>query len=90
MRINGIARGAIEVMPGFRKPAPGKMKCKTREYVPLYRAGERWDIAMAALYLASNAGWLLFLVFLYLSTNITKASAFLYSSKNFQDNLLLI
>lgn len=57
MRVNGIAPGPIEGTPGLRKLAPEEMKSKSREYMPLFRTGERWDIAMAALYLASDAGW---------------------------------
>lgn len=56
IRVNGIAPGPIEGTPGLRKLAPEEMKSKTKEYMPLYRAGERWDIAMAAVYLASDAG----------------------------------
>ncbi|KAJ0980824.1 hypothetical protein J5N97_009079 [Dioscorea zingiberensis] len=56
MRVNGIAPGPIEGTPGLRKLAPEEMKGKSRETVPLFKIGERWDIAMAALYLASDAG----------------------------------
>ncbi|ONK60956.1 uncharacterized protein A4U43_C08F24500 [Asparagus officinalis] len=56
IRVNGIAPGPIEGTPGFQKLAPEEMKSKAKEYMPLYRTGERWDIAMAALYLASDAG----------------------------------
>lgn len=38
------------------KLAPEEINSKAREYMPLYKLGEKWDIAMAALYLASDAG----------------------------------
>ncbi|XP_008798217.1 peroxisomal 2,4-dienoyl-CoA reductase [Phoenix dactylifera] len=56
IRVNGIAPGPIEGTPGLRKLSPEEMKPKTREYMPLFKFGEKWDIAMAALYLASDAG----------------------------------
>ncbi|XP_073100679.1 peroxisomal 2,4-dienoyl-CoA reductase [(3E)-enoyl-CoA-producing] [Elaeis guineensis] len=56
IRVNGIAPGPIEGTPGLRKLYPEEMTSKTREYMPLFKFGEKWDIAMAALYLASNAG----------------------------------
>lgn len=56
IRVNGIAPGPIEGTPGMRKLVPEEMKNRNRDYMPLYKLGERWDIAMAALYLASDAG----------------------------------
>lgn len=56
IRVNGIAPGPIEGTPGLQKLAPEEIKNKVREYTPLYRLGKKWDIAMAALYLASDAG----------------------------------
>ncbi|KAJ6849313.1 peroxisomal 2,4-dienoyl-CoA reductase-like [Iris pallida] len=56
IRVNGIAPGPIGDTPGMRKLVPEEANNKTREYMPLYKLGERWDIAMAALYLASDAG----------------------------------
>ncbi|KAJ6825439.1 peroxisomal 2,4-dienoyl-CoA reductase-like [Iris pallida] len=56
IRVNGIAPGPIEGTPGLRKLNPEEMKSKIQEYMPLYKTGDRWDIAMAALYLASDAG----------------------------------
>ncbi|KAG1365121.1 putative peroxisomal 2,4-dienoyl-CoA reductase [Cocos nucifera] len=56
IRVNGIAPGAIEGTPGLRKLYPEEMTSKTQEYMPLFKFGEKWDIAMAALYLASDAG----------------------------------
>lgn len=53
IRVNGIAPGPIDDTAGMSKLAPKE----TRELMPLYKLGEKWDIAMAALYLASDAGW---------------------------------
>ncbi|KAB1997844.1 hypothetical protein ES319_D12G050700v1 [Gossypium barbadense] len=53
--INGIAPGAIEDTAGVSKLAPEEVLSKIKEK-PLYSFGEKWDIAMAALYLASDAG----------------------------------
>ena len=55
IRVNGIAPGAIEDTTGLIKLAPEEILSKIKEK-PLYRFGEKWDIAMAALYLASDAG----------------------------------
>ncbi|GAB2209335.1 hypothetical protein Droror1_Dr00026545 [Drosera rotundifolia] len=56
IRVNGIAPGPIADTPGMSKLAPEEIESKHREIMPLYKFGERWDIAMAALYLASDAG----------------------------------
>ncbi|KAF6137582.1 hypothetical protein GIB67_031861 [Kingdonia uniflora] len=56
IRVNGIAPGPIEGTPGLDKLAPKEAKSKMSEYMPLFKLGERWDIAMSAIYLASNAG----------------------------------
>ncbi|KAG2684136.1 hypothetical protein I3760_10G062900 [Carya illinoinensis] len=56
IRVNGIAPGPIKDTPGVSKLAPEEIIGKN-EYVPLLKLGEKWDIAMAALYLASDAGW---------------------------------
>uniref|UniRef100_A0A0E0DIA8 2,4-dienoyl-CoA reductase [(3E)-enoyl-CoA-producing] n=1 Tax=Oryza meridionalis TaxID=40149 RepID=A0A0E0DIA8_9ORYZ len=56
IRVNGIAPGPIEGTPGMRKLAPEEMAKGSREIMPLFKLGEKWDIAMAALYLASDAG----------------------------------
>ncbi|CAL9116327.1 unnamed protein product [Musa acuminata var. zebrina] len=56
IRVNGIAPGPIGDTPGMRKLAPEEMQNNYSELGPLYKLGERWDIAMAALYLASDAG----------------------------------
>lgn len=55
IRVNGIAPGPIGDTPGMSKLAPKEIN-QTREFM-LYKLGEKWDIAMAALYLASDAGW---------------------------------
>ena len=38
------------------KLAPTEINSKARDYMPLYKLGDKWDIAMAALYLTSDAG----------------------------------
>ncbi|XWS40462.1 hypothetical protein CRYUN_Cryun18bG0142200 [Craigia yunnanensis] len=55
IQVNGIAPRAIEDTTGLNKLAPEEILSKIKEK-PLYRFGEKWDIAMAALYLASDAG----------------------------------
>ncbi|KAK3010146.1 hypothetical protein RJ639_011803 [Escallonia herrerae] len=56
VRVNGIAPGPIGDTAGMNKLVPDEINNKTREYMPLYKLGEKWDIAMAALYLVSDAG----------------------------------
>ncbi|CAO2816589.1 unnamed protein product [Amaranthus hypochondriacus] len=56
IRVNGIAPGPIGDTPGMSKLAPDEITSKAKEYMPLYKLGEKWDIAMAAVYLASDAG----------------------------------
>ncbi|VAH35674.1 unnamed protein product [Triticum turgidum subsp. durum] len=56
IRVNGIAPGPIGGTPGLRKLAPDEMGKGKREMMPLFKLGETRDIAMAALYLASDAG----------------------------------
>jgi len=55
VRVVGVAPGPIRGTAGMSKLAPGfeEMVAQT---IPLQRMGERWDIAMAAVYLASSAG----------------------------------
>ncbi|CAN4102493.1 unnamed protein product [Withania somnifera] len=55
IRVNGIAPGPLGDTAGMRKLGPERSN-KSREYMPLYKLGEKYDIAMAALYLASDAG----------------------------------
>ncbi|GMN53746.1 hypothetical protein TIFTF001_022872 [Ficus carica] len=56
IRVNGIAPGPIGDTPGMSKLAPQEIDSKARDYMPLFKLGEKWDIAMAALYLSSDAG----------------------------------
>lgn len=56
IRVNAIAPGPIGDTPGMSKLAPEEINNKARDYIPLYKLGEKWDIAMATLYLASDAG----------------------------------
>ncbi|GMY35011.1 peroxisomal 2,4-dienoyl-CoA reductase [(3E)-enoyl-CoA-producing]-like [Fagus crenata] len=56
IRVNGIAPGPIEDTAGLSKLLPEEIVNKAREAQPLYKFGEKWDIAMAALYLVSDAG----------------------------------
>jgi len=56
IRVNSIAPGPIRGTPGMDKLAPEEIPNDARFKQPLYRMGEKWDIAMAAVYLASNAG----------------------------------
>lgn len=63
IRVNGIAPGPIADTTGMRKLAPPEINSKSRDYRPLYKLGEKWDIAMAALYLVSDAGQFFYLVY---------------------------
>ena len=56
IRLKRIAPGPIGDTTGLSKLVPKEMS-QSRELLPLYKVGEKWDIAMAALYLASDAGW---------------------------------
>ncbi|KAI5420425.1 hypothetical protein KIW84_044280 [Lathyrus oleraceus] len=56
IRVNGIAPGPISGTPGISKMDPEGVGSKSRDEMPLYKPGEKWDIAMASLYLVSNAG----------------------------------
>ncbi|KAK9275101.1 hypothetical protein L1049_022360 [Liquidambar formosana] len=56
IRVNGIAPGPISDTTGMSKLAPDEINSKAKDYMPLYKLGEKWDIAMAGLYLASDAG----------------------------------
>lgn len=55
IRCNGIAPGPISDTPGMNKLNPAEVG-KTTDYVPLGRMGEKWDIAMAAIFLAAETG----------------------------------
>ncbi|KAL1325516.1 hypothetical protein HN51_035582 [Arachis hypogaea] len=54
--VNGVAPGPIGDTPGMFKLDPEEINSKAREYMPLFKIGEKWDIAMAAIYLVSDAG----------------------------------
>lgn len=56
IRVNGIAPGPIEDTAGVSKLAPEEITSKATDYMAAHKFGEKWDIAMAALYLASDAG----------------------------------
>ncbi|KAM7530297.1 hypothetical protein LguiB_033707 [Lonicera macranthoides] len=56
IRVNGIAPGPIEDTAGVSKLTTESVLKESIETVPLYRMGKKWDIAMAALYLACDAG----------------------------------
>ncbi|KAK9267848.1 hypothetical protein L1049_010284 [Liquidambar formosana] len=55
IRVNGIAPGPIEDTAGVSKLV-SEVRSNAEEQEPLFKFGEKWDIAMAALYLASDAG----------------------------------
>nr|GEW18115.1 hypothetical protein [Tanacetum cinerariifolium] len=56
IRVNGIAPGPINDTPGMRKLGPEEIKAKrTKEVMPLFKLGEKSDIAFAALYLAMKS-----------------------------------
>lgn len=55
IRVNGIAPGPINDTAGLSKLSPGEVGEKSKQ-IPLFKLGDKWDIAMAALYLASDAG----------------------------------
>lgn len=56
IRVNGIAPGPIKDTTGVSKLAPEEIMSKEKQNMPVYKFGEKWDIAMAALYLTSDAG----------------------------------
>ncbi|GLJ32960.1 hypothetical protein SUGI_0663720 [Cryptomeria japonica] len=56
IRVNGIAPGPIEGTPGMDKVAPKEILGDLQTSQPLYKQGEKWDIAMAVIYLASDSG----------------------------------
>ncbi|XP_073302217.1 peroxisomal 2,4-dienoyl-CoA reductase [(3E)-enoyl-CoA-producing]-like isoform X2 [Primulina huaijiensis] len=56
IRVNGVAPGPIGDTTGMSKLLPKEINNGGAESVPLYKVGEKWDIAMAAIYLASVAG----------------------------------
>ncbi|KAE8699109.1 Peroxisomal 2,4-dienoyl-CoA reductase [Hibiscus syriacus] len=56
IQVNGIAPGPIADTPGLSKLAPDEIKIQAREQLPSSHIGYKWDIAMAAVYLVSDAG----------------------------------
>lgn len=56
IRANIIAPGPIGNTPGMAKLAPDEAGVAPGDFIPLGRMGDSWDVAMAALYLASPAG----------------------------------
>ncbi|XP_057948091.1 peroxisomal 2,4-dienoyl-CoA reductase [(3E)-enoyl-CoA-producing]-like [Malania oleifera] len=56
IRVNGIAPGPIADTTGMSKLIPEEINSKAGNNIPLFKLGEKWDIAMAALYLSSDAG----------------------------------
>lgn len=56
IRVNGIAPGPIGDTAGMSKLGPDEIESSARKDMPLYKLGEKWDIAVAALYLSSEAG----------------------------------
>lgn len=56
IRVNGIAPGPIQNTLGAEKLSTEEMRRNILKDVPIFRWGKTWDIAMAALYLASDAG----------------------------------
>lgn len=57
IRCNGIAPGPIAGTPGLYKLNPDEAAVSTDSYtIPLGKFGEKWDIAMSAIFLASETG----------------------------------
>ncbi|RVX18412.1 Peroxisomal 2,4-dienoyl-CoA reductase [Vitis vinifera] len=55
IRVNGIAPGPIDDTAGLSKLAPEDVVRKAKEHEPLFKLREKWDIVMAAVYLASKS-----------------------------------
>jgi peroxisomal 2,4-dienoyl-CoA reductase len=55
IRTNGIAPGPIADTPGRSKLLPEESGLSEKDFT-LVKVGEKWDIAMAAVYLTSDAG----------------------------------
>ena len=55
IRCVGIAPGPISDTPGMDKLNPEEVG-NTADAIPLGRMGEKWDIAMAAIFLAAETG----------------------------------
>ena len=56
IRTVGVAPGPIGNTPGIAKLAPGMKGAAVSDLVPLGKMGKTWDIAMAVLFLVSDAG----------------------------------
>ncbi|KAK8971015.1 Peroxisomal 2,4-dienoyl-CoA reductase [Platanthera guangdongensis] len=56
IRVNGIAPGPIQNTLGVEKLLTEETRRNILKDIPIFRWGEKWDIAMAALYLVSDAG----------------------------------
>ncbi|GER47608.1 NAD(P)-binding Rossmann-fold superfamily protein [Striga asiatica] len=59
IRVNGIAPGPIGDTAGLSKLVPKEIISNgygSRDPSYMYKVGEKWDVAMAAIYLASNTG----------------------------------
>ncbi|CAN6553611.1 unnamed protein product [Malus baccata var. baccata] len=54
--VNGIAPGPVGDTAGFSKLLPQEMLSKPKEQILVSKLGQKWDIAMAALYPSSDAG----------------------------------
>ncbi|PHT68774.1 Peroxisomal 2,4-dienoyl-CoA reductase [Capsicum annuum] len=57
IKVNGIAQRSIGDTCSMHILGPKEISNKSREYMPLYKLGEKYDIAIAALYLALDDGW---------------------------------
>lgn len=55
IRVNGIAPGPIGDTAGLSKLLPQEMMSELTAN-PITKLGQKWDIAMAAVYLVSTAG----------------------------------
>ena len=56
IHVNGIAPGPIEGTPRMDILSPKELLGDLRKNQPLYKEGEKWDVAMVIIYLASDTG----------------------------------
>jgi 2,4-dienoyl-CoA reductase [(3E)-enoyl-CoA-producing], peroxisomal len=56
IRVNGIAPGPIEGTTGMDILSPKEFLGDLWKNQPLYKEGEKWDVAMVIIYLASDTG----------------------------------
>ena len=54
--VNGIASGPIEGISRMDILSPKEFLGDLWKNQPLYKEGEKWDVAMAIIYLASDTG----------------------------------